>query len=155
MAEVARVLDPASGRLVMFTATPEQMGRYWLKRYFPQMMARAMRQMPALEVVRAALRAAGLATLRAEPFFVTPALRDHFLYSGKQRPERYLDAAFRAGISSFANLAEAAELEAGLAALARDIEDGAITEIVAEASSPDGDYLFLVATRRGEKAIGI
>ena len=155
MAEVARVLDPGTGRLVLLTATPEQMARYWLNRYFPAMLARSIRQMPALGDVRAALGAAGLAITETEPFFVTPALQDLFLYSGKQRPELYLDPRFRAGISSFANLAKADETERGLAALAEDIDTGPIGEIIASADHDGGDCLFVAASRRNDGVLGI
>ena len=43
-AEAARVLD--RGRLVIFTALPEQIKRYWLSAYFPDMMAEAAETMP-------------------------------------------------------------------------------------------------------------
>lgn len=145
--EVGRVLDPARGRFVIFTSTPEQMRHYWLNRYFPTLMRRSIARMPDPGRVEAALEAAGLRRIETEPYAVRPDLADRFLYSGKHRPELYLDARFRAGSSSFASLAEPAELERGLDRLARDIRSGRIAEIVAESEHSGGDYLFIRAAR--------
>ncbi len=70
-----------------------------------------------------------------------------FLYSAKHRPELYLDARFRAGISSFAKLCPAEELKSGLAALSRDIDSGAIAGVIEAAEWDGGDYLFIRAGR--------
>ncbi len=145
--EVGRVLDATRGRFVIFTATRTQMRRYWLNRYFPGLMRRSTARMPSLATVRAALAAAGLGRVESEPFTVTPEIEDRFLYSGKHRPELYLDPAFRAGSSSFASLAEPGELAQGLARLERDIRSGRIREIIAAAEHPGGDYLFIRAAR--------
>ncbi len=145
--EIGRVLDPARGRLVLFTSTPEQMRRYWLGRYFPGLMRRSIARMPPPDAVHAALAAAGLGRIDTEPYAVRADLEDRFLYSGKLMPELYLDARFRAGSSSFAALADPAELEAGLARLARDIASGRLAEIIAAADHAEGDYLFIRAAR--------
>ena len=147
LGEIGRVLDPSRGRLAIFTSTPEQMRRYWLGRYFPGLMRRSIERMPPPETVRAALEAAGLGRIETEPYTVRADLEDRFLYSGKLRPELYLDARFRAGSSSFASLTDPSEMDDGLTRLARDIETGRIAEIVAEAEDPAGDYLFIRAAR--------
>lgn len=147
IAEVGRVLDPARGRFVVFTSTPAQMRRYWLVRYFPELMRRSIARMPEADAVRAALAAAGLGRIETEPYAVRPDLQDRFLYSGKHRPELYLDPAFRAGSSSFASLAEPEELAKGLERLERDIRSGRIAEVIAAADHPEGDYLFIRAAR--------
>jgi len=145
--EVSRVLDPATGRLVIFTSTPEQMNRYWLGRYFPTMMQRSVQRMPSFESVVAALKAAGLPEIDTELYSVKPDLEVGFLYSGKLWPTRYLDAGIRAGMSSFAALADDAEIEAGVSALADDIESGRIADVIGNAHHNDGDYLFICARR--------
>ncbi|MFO1265495.1 MAG: class I SAM-dependent methyltransferase [Rubrivivax sp.] len=141
--EVRRVLR--SGRLVIFTAFPEQMQRYWLCHYFPRMLERSARTMPAEAVVRQALRSAGFTDVQVSPFQVTSQLQDLFLYSGKQRPELYLDAVVRANISSFATLCEESELAAGLEALAADLRTGAFEGVKRRYDGPGGDYAFVVA----------
>lgn len=146
LADAARVLCKR-GRLVLLTATPDRIVHYWLRIYFPEMIERSAAQMPSLARVRRALRAAGFKTVRTEPYSVRPDLLDLFLYSGKHRPEIYLDPSIRAGISSFATLTTSAELQAGCARLSRDIETGAIDAALRAADRPDGDYLFLIAER--------
>jgi len=143
-AEVGRVVR-AGGRFVMLTATPDQMNRYWLFRYFPEMMARAAAQMPDLGATAAALSAAGFVRVTTERYTVRPDLQDRFLYSGKHRPTLYLDAVARASISSFADLAREGEVAEGCERLARDIETGHIDRVIAEAEHEGGDYLFVVA----------
>ncbi|GER07454.1 hypothetical protein GCM10007972_21550 [Iodidimonas muriae] len=145
--EIGRLVDPVSGRLVLLTALPLQMKRYWLCRYFPTMLRRSWEQMPDMENLTKALHVAGFSHIVAEPYEVTEALEDLFLYSGKHRPQLYLDAGFRAGISSFANLADAGEVAHGLDQLGKDIKSGAIYDIIRSYSHKDGDYLFIRADR--------
>ena len=143
-AEVRRVL--AGGPFVIFTSDPDLMRGYWLNRYFPEMMRRAIDQMPPIGLVEQTLRAAGFARVDAEPYAVRPDLADLFLFAGKHRPAIYLDPRVRAGISSFANLAVREELEAGLARLAQDIDSGAIDAIIRESETGRGEYLFVRAS---------
>jgi hypothetical protein len=74
-------------------------------------------------------------------------LQDLFLYSGKYRPEIYLDENVRSGISTFALLASADEIAAGCQRLAADINTGRITEIVKKYENNHGDYLFVIADK--------
>ena len=143
--EAYRVL--ASGRLVIFTSTPEQMRGYWLNAYFPDAMAKSMVQMPTFEGVQAALIGAGFWLVYTEPYEVRPDLQDFFLYSGKYRPAMYLSEAVRQGISTFAALADAAEVRAGCARLQADIAAGRIAEVMQAYTHTAGDYLFVVATK--------
>jgi SAM-dependent methyltransferase len=146
-AEVDRVLKP-DGRLVIFTSTAEQMKNYWLKFYFPQMLEASWKQMPSPAAIENALRNNGFEIVDTEKYFVSQDLADLFLYSGKQRPEMYLDENIRAGISSFSDLAAAAEVRDGLRKLAADIKSGKIKEIIAGAECDAGDYLFLTAQKK-------
>lgn len=143
--EIYRVLS--AGRFIVFTAFPEQMRGYWLCHYFPQMMERSIEKMPAKAVVLSALREAGFAIQEVIPFHVKNELQDLFLYSGKLRPEFYLDPSVRANISSFATLCPAAELENGLRALRSDIDDGGFTRVLENSFQAAGDYAFVVAQK--------
>lgn len=143
-AEVFRVL--ARGRFVIFTADPEQMKKYWLNLYFPQMMSKSTERMPTVAAVEQNLRNAGFKAIYKDSFNVTNELRDLFLFSGKHRPQIYLDPRVRAGISSFTGLADADEVERGLKQLATDINSGKISEVIATHAN-ESDYLFVVAEK--------
>lgn len=147
--ELARVLDHSLGaaRLVIFTADPEQMRRYWLTAYFPDAMQQAIRQMPPIQPMLALLHAAGFTHVDRVPWSITPDLQDLFLYAGKYRPELYLDPGVRAGISTFATQADPAEVERGCARLSADLASGRFADVLHASEYADGDYLFLVATR--------
>lgn len=141
--EVRRVLRP-DARWVIFTSTPEQMQGYWLRHYFPNMLEDSIAQMPSMPLVEGALHQAGFAIEKTEAYEIRDDLQDLFLYAGKDRPELYLDAEVRQGISSFSNLANAAEVEGGLTELQRDLRSGKIEEVVARYRHDLGDYLFIV-----------
>ena len=146
-AEVRRTLR--SGSFVIFTGLAEQMSDYWLCHYFPEMMARSIDQMPSEPEVRTALSQAGFKSVTVVPFFVTNALEDLFLYSGKHRPELYLDSAVRANISSFAHLARPAELHEGLVRLTADLQSGAFALIKTRYATVAGDYAYIIARAGG------
>lgn len=145
--ELVRVLCPGA-RLVVFTSTPEQMSGYWLNHYFPQMMQTSMLQMHSLERVQSGLLKAGFEVIQLEKYCITDTLKDLFLYSGKHRPELYLDHQFRQGISSFANLANGSEVDKGLKDLEHDISTGKIKSIMDNYNHESGDYLFIVAEKK-------
>jgi SAM-dependent methyltransferase len=142
-AEVRRTLR--SGPFVIFTGLAEQMRHYWLCHYFPQLMARSIEKMPSEPQIRAALSKSGFNSIKVDPFFVTNELQDLFLYSGKHRPDLYLDPTVRANISSFANLAPASELQDGLARLTSDIQTGHVASVIAKYASKAGDYAYITA----------
>jgi ubiquinone/menaquinone biosynthesis C-methylase UbiE len=145
-AEIYRTLKKG-GRLVIFTAFPEQMENYWLNYYFPKMMQDSMAVMPARGAVERALSAAGFAIVDEEKYFIQPDLQDLFLYSGKHRPALYLDAQVRKGISSFSVLSHEEEVKTGLQKLARDMETGDFAKIVRKYENDTGDYIFIVAAK--------
>jgi SAM-dependent methyltransferase len=147
--EVYRVLG--RGRFVIFTAMPEQMRGYWLGAYFPEALERSIRQMPALDAVSGALTGAGFRVAAVELWEVPPDPIDVFLYAGKHRPELYLDPAVRRGISTFAKLADAGEVEQGLARLRADIETGRVKDVMAAHAHDGGDYSFVVAEKRSAR----
>ncbi len=141
--ELYRVMK-SGARLVIFTATPDQMDGYWLKHYFPKMLADSKVFMPTLEKTLEAAEIAGFTLAYTEPYFIHSELEDLFLYSGKHNPELYFEEAVRNGISSFSALANAEEVQTGLAKLRKDIDDSQIEAVMGEYVNEDGDYLYLV-----------
>ena len=145
IAELGRVVG--AGPIVLFTATPEQIRRYWLRAYFPETVERTAGQAYSIGRITEALHAAGFSNVRTEPYAVKPDLEDLFLYSGKHRPSLYLSPSIRAGMWSFSNLAPPSEEAAGCAELRRDVASGRIAEVLPVGDDPLGDYLFVVAER--------
>jgi ubiquinone/menaquinone biosynthesis C-methylase UbiE len=145
--ELARVIKPG-GRFVIFTATPHQMGHYWLNHYFSQMLQVSISKMPAFEVIKNELAGAGFVISATEKYFVQDDLQDTFLYAGKNKPQIYLDEAVRKGISSFAALANAEEVCIGLLKLQSDLEGGKFIDIKNSYNNDLGDYLFIVAEKK-------
>lgn len=142
------ILAP-TGRIVIFTSTPQQMSGYWLNHYFPDMMQSSMEQMPSMAQIQKALSNTPLELKGISDYTIGPDLMDFFLYCGKQRPERYLNPRIRRGISSFADLAHSSEVERGLENLIKDISSGQINDIMKTYTNTYGDYKFLVLEKMG------
>lgn len=143
--EAFRVLN--KGYFVIFTATPEQMEKYWLFHYFPIMIKRSMDKMVNFKDMKQLLEAAGFHAVKEVRFFVTNKLEDLFLQSGKYRPEIYLEPDVRNGISSFHLSIDSEELQEGLQKLSSDIESGAIKNIIDQYESNRGDYSFIIGKK--------
>ena len=144
--EIHRVLKHG-GKLVIFTATPEQMKGYWLNYYFPKMLEDSILQMPSLDMIKNAATDAGFAVTGTEKYFIQDNLQDLFLYAGKNKPRFYLDEQVRRGISSFSALANDDEVEHGLSILNNDIDSCKFDEIKAKFANDSGDYLFITAQK--------
>lgn len=143
--EVWRVLKSGS-RFVLFTSLPEQMENYWLNSYFPKIMNRSLEQMPNRKELKESLKSAGFKIIGMESFIVEPNLKDFFLYSGKYRPEIYLDPNVRKGISSFAT-ATNEEIEEGLIELSNDLKNNEFVKRTEDYISELGDYLFVISEK--------
>ena len=146
LTEVARVLKPGA-RLVCFSFTPEQSQAYWLNHYFPKTMERTFFITPPLDEMRDILNKAGFSKVSTEKYFVHDGLEDHFLMSGKYKPEMYLSPEMRKNTSLFSYYADQADVDAGLAMLEADIESGKVKQVIQDHENDLGDYIFLVAER--------
>lgn len=144
--ELYRVLRP-SGRLVIFTSTPQQMQGYWLHHYFPKMLQDSMVQMPSLKRVLSALKHAGLTSISTDKYNIQPDLQDKFLYCGKQNPNLYFEEQIRNGISSFSDLSNQEEVTQGLEKLKADIKTGKVEQIMQDYKNDFGDYLYVIAQK--------
>ncbi len=141
--EIRRVLKPKAA-FVIFTSLPEQTRGYWLAEYFPVAIEKSAAALPDLETIEHALREAEFDLLETESYEIRKDLQDLFLYSGKYKPEIYLDDKVRRNISTFALLAEENEVKAGCERLAADIESGRIQSII-ERHEQTSDYIFVTA----------
>jgi ubiquinone/menaquinone biosynthesis C-methylase UbiE len=143
--ELRRVLAPA-GRLVLLNGTAEQTRHFWLLEYFPFMIEQAALSCSQSQT-EAALAEAGFSIKTTEPYEVAEDLKDWFLYSGKYKPELYLDPRVRAGISAFACALDQDEIARGVQRLAEDIRTGFISNVMRKYAWEGGDYMFTVAIR--------
>jgi hypothetical protein len=98
-------------------------------------------------VTTGALSAAGFRIVGEEKYDVRDDLQDWFLYCGKNHPERYLDPRIRAGISTFADAPDQAEIENGMKRLSADIESGRIADVMRSYAWDGGDYMFTIAQK--------
>lgn len=146
LSEIFRVLKPGS-RLVFLSFTPEQLFNYWHVHYFPKMIRRSAEIVPDKQEMISWLQAVGFSAVSTENYFVHDELTDHFFYSNKRRPEKYLDPEVRNGISSFTAFSDPEELKSGLLQLEKDISSGVINDIMKKYENDIGDYLFYVAEK--------
>ncbi len=144
--ELFRVLKP-SGKIIIFTSTPNQMKGYWLNHYFPIMLQESIIQMPSYDSVERSMINAGFKIDRLEKYFVQSDLKDHFLYCGKHQAAYYLDPSIRNGISSFSAIANQDEVKSGLIAIKEDIHSGKINEIIQSYENGLGDYLYIIGSK--------
>lgn len=147
--EITRVLRPG-GRFVAFTSDPRRMpADFWMRGYFADLFAEAETVFPPEAELDERLRAAGLHAVRRRPFPLPHDLADGFFCSAWRRPEEYLQAEFRAGISSFRLMspereaAAIARLREDLATGAWDARHGATRTL----ECYDAGYLFATASK--------
>lgn len=109
----------ARRRAVFLTWVPDS-ADFWLTRdYFPEIQAIDTRAFPSTDRLTAHLKVTiGPPEIESVP--IPADCVDGFLCAYWRRPDAYLDAAVRAGISRFPLISP----EAGLARLRRDLEDG-------------------------------
>ena|SRR3990167_139772 len=143
--EAHRVIK--QGKIVIFTTTPEQMQYCWLWHYFPKMMKGSANMMISFINLHNALNLAGFSDIQQVPYFVSNAVEDWFLQAGKYRPEIYLQAEVRAGISSFQLFSDPKELEEGLHQLEIDVQSGEIKKIIEQFENSCGDCMYVTGDK--------
>ncbi|MEM7763073.1 MAG: class I SAM-dependent methyltransferase [Pseudomonadota bacterium] len=137
-AEMRRV---TRGPIVVLTYDPD--ARPWLVDYLPELAALDEAQMPALDRFED-----WLGGISIEPIPIPDDCTDGFLHAYWRRPEAYLDARIRSGISSFWALDNLAD---GLTQLRRDLDTGAWAQRYAsllQTRRYDAGYRLIVADGR-------
>lgn len=143
--EAARVLKTGA-HYVIYTTDKDQTNGYWLRHYFPKMIEDAVNQLPSVDEVCSALTKCGFGDIITAPWSMPHHPVDHCLYCGKHQPSLYFDRNIRAGISSFADLANQPEVEVGLEKLRADLDSGEFDKVKAKYENDLGDYMFVRAT---------
>ena len=104
------------GPIVLLTFDPAHEGA-WINDYFPELAALDDGQMPPMSEY-----GKRLGPVQISPVPIPHDCTDGFLYAYWRRPEAYLDARVRSGMSSFWKLGD---VDRGLRRLAADFESGA------------------------------
>jgi ubiquinone/menaquinone biosynthesis C-methylase UbiE len=121
LAEMNRVTG--DGPFVFLTFDYREIEPLWLADYFPSLWKDAAQSLPPLHSIASQIKTSTARLVEIIPFLLPPDLSDLFMAAGWQHPELYLDAAVRAGISSFA-LGSKNEIEMGLKRLRGDVDSG-------------------------------
>ncbi len=120
-AEMQRVCD--NGPIVLFTIDPRRGEPFWFKHYFPSIYGRLFDAFIPIEELIAAFTETNDVTATVRGFPLPHDLSDMNMHAGWNRPEVYLDAVARRGMSGFA-MADRSEVQAGLDLLGRDLKLG-------------------------------
>jgi len=142
LTELARV---ARRRLVIVAWDPETSGFWLVDDYFPAMVEIDRRIFPSPGELRTLLGA-----IEIHPLLIPHDGTDGFLGAYWRRPHAYLDPGVRGAISTFATIDD---VEAGLARLRGDLEDGTWERRhghLLRQSELDLGYRLVIARRAGE-----
>jgi ubiquinone/menaquinone biosynthesis C-methylase UbiE len=121
LAEMLRIAG--AGPLVFFTFCPQRLSAFWLYSYFPSMLTDVRSCFHSAETTAGEMERLTGRTATLHWFPLPHDLIDWFAAAGWRRPELYLDAQVRQGISSFTKVPPE-ELESGLRRLSADLADG-------------------------------
>lgn len=144
--EIHRVLRPG-GTFVADTEFAEQHASLWLVQYFPSLRDRFRDSIFTTEQYETWLREIGFREFQFERMDYDASEGDAFLRIGQHQPELYLQQEKRDVIPAFKQMT-VSELQAGLDALRRAIDDGSIREVMQQYQSRatlPGDVGFIVA----------
>jgi SAM-dependent methyltransferase len=117
--EIHRVVG--AGNMIIFTYDPAVISSFWLTDYFPSFMADVQSTFLPIPTLTSEIESISNLTVNVLPFPLPNDLSDSFAAVGWARPELYLDANIRNGISSFAKMTDI-ELDRGLTSLRDDLE---------------------------------
>jgi SAM-dependent methyltransferase len=113
LTEMVRV---AQSRILIVTWDPAASGFWLIDDYFPEIGEIDRRILPSIDELHGVL-----GNIEVRSLLVPHDCSDGFLGAYWRRPHRYLDAGVRSAISTFSKIRD---LEAGLARLRNDLEDG-------------------------------
>jgi ubiquinone/menaquinone biosynthesis C-methylase UbiE len=112
-----------SGPWIFFTMDPRLGQKQWFGDYFPEILQRDHVIFPSVDTIADLFKNKTYRECEITPFSLPPDLADEFMFAPWARPERYLDAQFRANTSGFA-LADPSHVARGLIRLSSDLESG-------------------------------
>ena len=142
--EMARI--SLTGKIVIFAFEQSKIPDFWLADYFPYFIGDTLATFPSTQAIAETISQVTQKEVEIIPFLLPTNLSDLFAASGWCKPEIYLDAQVRNGISTFAKMPEN-ELKIGLKRLTRDINNGIWAEkygYLLKQENYDAGYRILV-----------
>ena len=142
--EIDRIVD--NGNIVIFAFEQQKIPDFWLTNYFPYFIRDTLNTFPSTQIIAEEIKQITKKDVSIIPFLLPANLTDLFAASGWSRPEIYLDAKVRNGISSFAKMPPD-RLKQGLKQLTKDLETGTWDRDYGELRSQasyDAGYRILV-----------
>jgi hypothetical protein len=121
ISEISRITR--SGKIVVFAFEQEKIADFWLTDYFPYFIQDTRATFPSTQKIANLISQITQKETVTIPFLLPTDLKDLFAASGWCKPEIYLDAQVRRGISTFAKM-PTNELKMGLERLKADIDSG-------------------------------
>ena len=119
--EVNRIVG--NGKMVIFAFEQNKIPNFWLADYFPYFIGDTLNTFPNTKNLANAIKQITNKNVEVIPFLLPADISDLFAAAGWCRPEIYLDAEVRNGISSFAKMPQH-ELTRGISQLTEDIDNG-------------------------------
>ena len=142
--EIKRIVG--NGKIVIFAFEQKKIPSFWLTDYFPYFMRDTKDTFPEIETIADEIRQITQKVVDIIDFPLPKDINDLFAAAGWARPELYLDANVRKGISSFAKM-PMEEQEKGIKQLTEDLNNGNWDKKYGELKaqeSYDAGYRFLV-----------
>ena len=118
--EVNRIVG--NGTIVIFAFEQNKIPDFWLTDYFPYFIRDSLNTFPDSKILANNIEKITTKNVEIIPFLLPRDVTDLFAAAGWCRPEIYLDANVRNGISSFAKMPKH-ELEKGVQQLEEDINN--------------------------------
>ena len=115
------------GKIVIFAFEQSKIPDFWLTEYFPYFIRDTLATFPSIQQIAEQIGQITKKEVETIPFLLPSDLKDLFAAAGWCRPEIYLDAKVRNGISTFAKMPQQ-ELKAGIDKLAIEIDSGVWTQ---------------------------
>ena len=142
--EINRIVG--DGKIVIFAFEQKQISSFWLCDYFPYFIRDTREAFPEIKIITEEIRQITQKNVEVISFPLPRDINDLFAAAGWARPELYLDANVRKGISSFAKMS-GEEKEKGIKQLEIDLKSGIWDKKYGKLrnrESYDAGYRFLV-----------
>ena len=119
--EINRIVG--DGKIVIFAFEQNKIPSFWLTDYFPYFIQDTKDNFPEIKIIADEIRQITAKFVEIIPFALPKDINDLFAAAGWARPELYLEAKMRNGISSFAKMS-IEEQQKGIRQLEADLNNG-------------------------------